>query len=183
MGKHLWSEAIPVWIHPGGDTSEILNLCHMNCVPKCMVWQLLTKHIECYHLLIISKALLFLQLYTPTLQILPYWILRHTVSSVIKSVKMPKVGTPEFNWEAPCLEQELIRCESVVEDNWKVNNTTDEGVKAAYIGGWIDDKGTQYLRKYTWGDGKWDKCKLILERFKEKIQPKVDVGEINTGQS
>ena len=28
---------------------------------------------------------------------------------------MPKVGTPEFNWEAPCLEQELIRWESVVE--------------------------------------------------------------------
>ena len=55
---------------------------------------------------------------------------------------MPKVGTPEFNWEAPCLEQELIRWESVVEDNWKVNNTTDEGVKAAYIRGWIGDKGT-----------------------------------------
>ena len=34
--------------------------------------------------------------------------------------------------------------ESVVEDNWKVNNTTDEGVKAAYIRGWIGDKGTQY---------------------------------------
>ena len=94
------------------------------------------------------------------------------MSSVIKSVIMPKVGTPEFNWEAPCLEQELIRWESVVEDNWKVNNTTDEGVKAAYIRGWIGDKGTQYLRKYTWADGEWDNSKLILERFKEKIQPK-----------
>ena len=85
---------------------------------------------------------------------------------------MPKVGSPEFNREAPCLEQELIRWESVLEDNWKVNNTTDEGVKAAYIRGWIGDKGTQYLRKYTWADGEWDSSKLILERFKEKIQPK-----------
>ena len=70
------------------------------------------------------------------------------------------------------LEQELIRWESVVQDNWKVNNTTDEGVKAAYIRGWIGDKGTQYLRKYTWADDEWDNSKLILERFKEKIQPK-----------
>ena len=84
---------------------------------------------------------------------------------------MPTVGNPIFNWSAPCLEQELIRWEDVVDDNFRVNKTENE-VKAALIRGWTGDKGTQYLRKYKWTRDEWQDHALIMERLKEKIQPK-----------
>ena len=84
---------------------------------------------------------------------------------------MPTVGNPIFNWSAPCLEQELIRWEDVVDDNFRVNKTENE-VKAALIRGWIGDKGTQYLHKYKWTRDEWQNHELIMERLKEKIQPK-----------
>ena len=84
---------------------------------------------------------------------------------------MPTVGNPIFNWSAPCLEQELIRWEDIVDDNFRVNKTENE-VKAALIRGWIGDKGTQYLRKYKWTREEWQNHELIMERLKEKIQPK-----------
>ena len=84
---------------------------------------------------------------------------------------MPTVGNPIFNWSAFCLEQELIRWEDVVDDNFRVNKTENE-VKAAIIRGWIGDKGTQYLRKYKWTRDEWQNHELIMERLKEKIQPK-----------
>ena len=60
---------------------------------------------------------------------------------------MPTIGKPEFNWDVPCLEQELIRLESVALDNLKINKT-GEVHKAVWIRGWIGDKGTQFLGKY-----------------------------------
>ena len=45
---------------------------------------------------------------------------------------MPTIGNPIFNWSAPCLEQELIRWEDVVDDNFRVNKTENES-KAALI--------------------------------------------------
>ena len=39
---------------------------------------------------------------------------------------MPTIGNPIFNWSAPCLEQELIRWEDVVDDNFRVNKTENE---------------------------------------------------------
>ena len=39
---------------------------------------------------------------------------------------MPTVGNPIFNWSVPCLEQELIRWEDVVDDNFRVNKTKNE---------------------------------------------------------
>ena len=36
----------------------------------------------------------------------------------------------------------------------------------------MDNKGTQYLMKYEWTEGEWDKHEIVLERFKANIQPK-----------
>ena len=52
---------------------------------------------------------------------------------------MSTIGNPIFNWGAPCLEQELIRWEDVIDDNFRVNKTENE-VKTALIRGWIADK-------------------------------------------
>ena len=52
---------------------------------------------------------------------------------------MPTIQNPIFNWNAPCLELELIRWENVVDDNVRVNNTENE-FKAALIKGWIGDR-------------------------------------------
>ena len=52
---------------------------------------------------------------------------------------MPTLGNPIFNWSAPCLEQELIRWEDVVDDNFRVNKTENE-VKAALIRRWIGER-------------------------------------------
>ena len=66
---------------------------------------------------------------------------------------MPTIGNPVFNWSAPCLEQELIRWDDVVDD-FRVNKTENE-FKAALIRGWIGDKGTKYLHKYKWTRKEW----------------------------
>ena len=79
---------------------------------------------------------------------------------------MPIIGNPIFNWDAACLEQKFIRWEDVVNDNFRINKT-ENGFKTAFITGWISDKGTQYLCKY-----KWQNHDIIMERFKESIQPK-----------
>ena len=39
---------------------------------------------------------------------------------------MPTIGNPIFNWNTPCLEQELIRWEDVVDDNFRINKTENE---------------------------------------------------------
>ena len=51
---------------------------------------------------------------------------------------MPTIGNPIFNWSAPCLEQELIRWEDVVDDNFRVNKTQNK-FKAPLIRAWIGD--------------------------------------------
>ena len=84
---------------------------------------------------------------------------------------MPTIGNPIFNWSAPCLKQELIRWEDVVDDNFRVNKTENE-VKAALMRGLIRDKDTQYLHKYKWTRDERQNHDLIMERLKEKIQPK-----------
>ena len=84
---------------------------------------------------------------------------------------MLTIGNPIFKWSAPCLEQGLIRWEDVVDDNFRVNKTENE-FKAALIRGWIGDKGTQYLHKYKWTRDEWQNYEPIMERLKEKIQPK-----------
>ena len=84
---------------------------------------------------------------------------------------MPTVGNPIFHWNTPCLEQELIRWEDVVDDNFRVNKTENE-FKAALIRGWIGHKGTQYLHQYKWMRDEWQNHDIIMERLKERIQPK-----------
>ena len=83
---------------------------------------------------------------------------------------MPTVGNPIFNWDPACLEHELIKWE-FLDDNFRVNKTENE-FKAALIRGWIGDKGTQYLHKYKWTRGEWQNHDMIMERLKERIQPK-----------
>ena len=39
---------------------------------------------------------------------------------------MPTTGKPEFNWDAPCVEEELIRWQSIALDNLKINKTGDK---------------------------------------------------------
>ena len=84
---------------------------------------------------------------------------------------MPTIGKPELIWDVPCLEQELIRWESVALYNFKINKTGEDH-KAVCIRGWVGDKGTQFLRKYKWPEGKWENGDLVLQRFEDKIQPK-----------
>ena len=84
---------------------------------------------------------------------------------------MPTIGNPISNWNAPCQEQELIRWEDVVDDNFRVNKTENE-FKAALIRGWIGDKGTQYFHKYKWRRDEWQNHEMIMERLKGKIQAK-----------
>ena len=88
---------------------------------------------------------------------------------------MPTIGNPIFNWNAPYLEQKLIRCEDVVDDNFRVNKTENVSVenefKAALFRGWIKDKGTQYLRKYKRTRNEWQNHDMIMHRLKERIQP------------
>ena len=54
---------------------------------------------------------------------------------------MPTLGNPHFNWNAPNLKHEYIRWNSIVKDNFKVNETK-ETHKASHIRGWIDYEGT-----------------------------------------
>ena len=68
---------------------------------------------------------------------------------------MPTLSNPIFNWDASYQEQELIRWKSVVEDNFKINKTTNDG-KAAFIKGWIGDIGVQKLRKFEWKGTEWN---------------------------
>ena len=84
---------------------------------------------------------------------------------------MPTIGNHIFNCSAPCLEQELIRWEGVVDGNFRVNKTENE-FKAALIRGWIGDKDTQYLCKYKWTREEWQNHEMIMESLKEKIQSK-----------
>ena len=84
---------------------------------------------------------------------------------------MPIIGNPVFNWSAPCLEQELIRWEDVADDNCQSKQNRNE-FKAALIRGLIGDKGTQYLCKFKWTREELQNHELIIERLKEKIQPK-----------
>ena len=60
---------------------------------------------------------------------------------------MPMIGNPIFNVNVSCLEQDLIRWEDIVDDNFRVNKTENE-YNATLIRGWIGDKGTWYLCKY-----------------------------------
>ena len=85
---------------------------------------------------------------------------------------MPTIGNPIFNWNAPCLEQQLIRPEDGVDDSFRVNNA-DNDFKAALIRSWIGVKGTQYLLKYKWTREEWQNHEMIMERLKERIQPKI----------
>ena len=78
---------------------------------------------------------------------------------------MPTIGCQTVNWGVPCLEQELIRWEDVVDDNFKVNKTENE-FKATLIRGWIGDKGTQYLHKYKGTRDEWQNHEMIMERLK-----------------
>ena len=43
---------------------------------------------------------------------------------------------------------------------------------AGYVRGWIGEKQTQYLIKYDCKEGKWVNSELVLETFKENVQPK-----------
>ena len=67
---------------------------------------------------------------------------------------MPIIGNSIFNWDAACLEQELIRWEDAVDDNFRVSKTENE-FKSALMRVWNGDKGTQYLHKYKWTREEW----------------------------
>ena len=84
---------------------------------------------------------------------------------------MPKIGKPEINWDPPCLELKLIRQELIALDNLKVNKT-DEDHKVTWIKGRIGDKGTQSLRKNKWEEGEWENGDLVIQRLKDRKQPK-----------
>ena len=70
---------------------------------------------------------------------------------------MPTIGNPIFNWNAPCLGQELIRWKDVVDDNFRVTKTENE-FKAALIRGWIG------------GKGKRNKYKCDLDHFRQTTE-------------
>ena len=80
---------------------------------------------------------------------------------------MPTLGNPIFNWDAPCQEQKLIRWKSVVEDNFKINKTTNAD-KASFIRGWIGGTGVQ---KFEWKGTEWDEYDKVMMKLRPEIQP------------
>ena len=54
------------------------------------------------------------------------------------------LSNPLFDLNAPCLEQEYIRWDSVVQVSLLVYEAK-EAHKASYVRGWIGDQGTKYL--------------------------------------
>ena len=95
---------------------------------------------------------------------------------------MSIVGNPIFSWDALCLKQELARWKDIVDDNFRVIKTENE-YKAALIRGWIGDICTQYLCKCKWMKEEWQNHEMIMERLKEKIQPKVEIRETSICQT
>ena len=74
---------------------------------------------------------------------------------------MHTIGNHIFNWNAPYLEQELIRWDNVGDNSFRVNKPENE-FKAALIRGWIGDKGTQYLHKHKWTREEWQNREMIM---------------------
>ena len=64
-----------------------------------------------------------------------------------------------------------MRWEDDVDETFSVHKTRNE-YKVTLIIGWIGDKGTQYQHKYKWTKEEWQNHELIMERLKERIQPK-----------
>ena len=60
---------------------------------------------------------------------------------------MPTLGNSVFNWGDLFQEWELIRCKSVIEENFKINKIPDEN-KLAFSTGCIGDKSVHKLRKF-----------------------------------
>ena len=92
---------------------------------------------------------------------------------------MPTLVKPEFKRNASCLEEEYIRWNKVVKDNFLVHETKG-ACKASYIMGWKGDKGTKYFMKYEWKEGDLENHEKVLERSKQISNQKVEIKEKNT---
>ena len=95
---------------------------------------------------------------------------------------MPTVGKPEFNWDAPCLEQECNRWQHVITDNFVFNKTDGKG-KACLLRGWIGDKDS---RTCTSTNGLMTNGRTMRYSCKDSRKgsnPKVGTREINTSLS
>ena len=63
---------------------------------------------------------------------------------------MPKIGEPEFNWDAPWLARECDRWVVCIDMNLIAHKEKDDEIMASYIYGWIGKKDTDDFAGLIW---------------------------------
>ena len=85
---------------------------------------------------------------------------------------MPKIGEPEFNWDAPCLAREYDRWMVYIEMNFFAHKEKDDKIMASYIYGWIGQKGRDDLGGLIWKEGEvWASGKTLMKKMTELCRP------------
>ena len=85
---------------------------------------------------------------------------------------MPKIGEPDFNWDAPCLAREYDRWMVCIEMNFFAHKEKDDKIMASYIYGWIGQKGRDDLAGLIWKEGEvWTSGKTLMKKMKELCRP------------
>ena len=85
---------------------------------------------------------------------------------------MPKIGEPDFNWDAPCLAREYDRWMVCIEMNFIAHKEKDGKIMASYIYGWIGQKGRDDLAGLIWKEGEvWTSGKTLMKKMKELCRP------------
>ena len=81
---------------------------------------------------------------------------------------MPKIGEPEFNWDAPCLAREYGRWMVCIEMNFIAHKEKDDKILASYVYGWIGQKGRDDLAGLILKEDKvWTSGKTLMKKMKE----------------
>ena len=81
---------------------------------------------------------------------------------------MPKIGEPEFNWDAPCLAREYDRWMVCIEMNFIAHKEKDDKILASYVYGWIGQKGRDDLAGLILKEDKvWTSGKTLMKKMKE----------------
>ena len=84
---------------------------------------------------------------------------------------MSEIGSPDFNWSAPSLENEFIRFKRVVRNNFTAHKTTNKEQQGSFLRGWIGDIGEEKLKTFTLTDDNFYNPDEILEKLQQIIQP------------
>ena len=65
---------------------------------------------------------------------------------------MPKIGEPEFNWDAPCLASEYDRWMVCIDMNFIVQKEKEDKIMPCYIYGSIGQKCGDDLAGLMWNE-------------------------------